>query len=97
MIERFPRFSGTKIATDARCDGHDVSIAVPAGRLHLDDVRAEIGEQDAAEWPRDVLRVLDDADAFQRKAHRSPNPRRAITTWRISADPPEIVDPTDAR
>ncbi len=39
----------------------------------------------------------DDAHASERSAHRSPSPRRAMTTWRISAEPPEIVEPTEAR
>ena len=79
-------------------DRHDVAVAVPGRRLDLDDVRAEVGEEHAAERPRDVLRVLDDAHALERQSVTAgPSPRRAMTTWRISAEPPEIVEPTDAR
>ena len=86
-----------EVTADSRRDGHDVPVAVTRGRLDLDDVRAEIGEEDTTQRPGDVLRVLDDANTFQRKAHRSPRPRRAMTVCRISAEPPEIVEPTDAR
>ena len=69
-----------EVAPDTRRDRQDVAVAVPGWWLDLDHVRAEIGQQHAAERPGDVLRVLDDAHAFERKAHRSPSPRRAITT-----------------
>ena len=72
-------------------------IAVAGRRLGLHDVGAEIGEQHAAQRAGDVLRVLDDTYALERQAHLSPSPRRAMTTCRISAEPPEIVEPTDAR
>ena len=74
-----------------------VPIAVACGGLDLDDVRTEVGEEDTAQRPGDVLRVLDDPNPCEREAHRRPNPRRAMTVCRISAEPPEIVEPTDAR
>ena len=80
-----------------RRDRHDVPIAVARGGLDLDDVRTEVGEEDTTQRPGDVLRVLDDPNPCERKAHRRPNPRRAMTVCRISAEPPEIVEPTDAR
>ncbi len=86
-----------EVAADAGRDRHHVSVAVAGGRLDLDDVGAEVGEEDAAQRPRDVLRVLDHAHAFEGERHLNPSPRRAMTTWRISAEPPEIVEPTDAR
>ncbi len=92
-----PAVQRDEVAADAGRDGHDVAVAVPGGRLDLDDVGAEICEEHAAERPGDVLRVLDDAHAFKRERHPSPSPRRAMTTCRISAEPPEIVEPTAAR
>ena len=92
-----PAVERDEVAADAGRDRHHVPVAVAGRRLDLDDVGAEVGEEHAAERAGDVLRVLDDAHAFEREAHRSPSPRRAMTTCRISAEPPEIVEPTDAR
>ena len=74
-----------------------MAVPVAGGRLDLDHLGAEVGEQDAAERAGDVLRVLDHADALERSAHDSPSPRRAITSCCTSAVPPEIVEPTAAR
>ena len=93
----FSAIEGHEVPTETRSYRQHVAICVPGGRLHLDHVRAQIGEKDAAERACNVLRILDDAHAFERQGHRSPSPRRAITSWRISAEPPEIVEPTDAR
>ena len=86
-----------EVAPDLRRDRHDVPIAVAPGRLDLDDVRAQVGEENATQRPGDVLRVLDDPNTCEGKAHRRPNPRRAMTVCKISAEPPEIVEPTDER
>ncbi len=92
-----PAVQRDEVAPDSRSDRHHVAVSVTAGRLDLHDIGPQIGEEDTAQRPRDVLGVLDHAHAFERQAHLSPNPRRAMTTWRISAEPPEIVEPTDAR
>ena len=86
-----------EVATDSGGDRQHVAVPVACGRLDLDHVRAQVGEEHAAERAGDVLRVLDHAHAFEGQRHLSPSPRRAMTTCRISADPPEMVEPTDAR
>ena len=92
-----PAIQRDEVAANARCRRQHVPVAVAGRRLDLHDLGAEIGEEHAAERPRDVLRVLDDAHALERQRHRSASPRRAMTICRISAEPPEIVEPTDAR
>ena len=92
-----PAVQRHEVAADLGPDRHHVPVAVPVRRLDLDDVRAEIGQQHPAERPRDVLRVLDHVNAFERQGHGRPSPLRPITSWRISAEPPEIVEPTDER
>ena len=96
-IGALPAVQRDEVAPDTWSDRHHVAVPVTAGRLHLHDVGPQIGEEHTAQRPRDVLRVLDDSHAFERQAHLSPSPRRAMTTCRISAEPPEIVEPTDAR
>jgi hypothetical protein len=96
--ERLPRFSGTKKRPMPGAARHHVPVTVPARRLHLHDVRSEIGEQDAAQRPGDVLRVLDDAQPSSGRLIASPSPRRAMTTWRISASRPRSSSrPTPGR
>ena len=87
---------GDEVAADPGRDGQDVPVAVTARRLDLDHLRTEVGQKDAAERARDVLGVLDDSHPAQRagQGHRSPRPRRAITSCWTSAVPPEIVEPT---
>ena len=63
-----------EVAPDAGRDRHHVPVAVARGRLDLDDVGAEVGEEHAAERPRDVLRVLDDAHAFEGERSSQPQP-----------------------
>ena len=92
-----PAVQRDEVAADTRCRRQHVPVAVAGRRLDLHDLGAEVGEEHAAERPCDVLRVLDDAHTLQRQRHRSASPRRAMTTCRISAEPPEIVEPTDAR
>ena len=92
-----PAVQRDEVAPDSGSDRQHVAVPVAAGRLGLHDVGPQIGEEHAAQRPCDVLRVLDDAHACERQAHLSPSPRRAMTTCRISAEPPEIVEPTDAR
>ena len=92
-----PAVQRDEVAAEPGRDRQHVAVAVAGRRLDLHDLGAEVGEEHAAERPGDVLRVLDDAHAVERQRHRSPSPRRAMTTCRISAEPPEIVEPTDAR
>ena len=89
--------SGTKKRPSPGATGMHVPVSVARRRLDLDHVRPQIGEEQAAERAGDVLSRLHDAHTLERKAHRRPSPRRAMTTCWISAVPPEIVEPTDAR
>ena len=84
-------------APDPRRNRHHLAVRVAPRRLDLDHVGAELREERARERPRHVLRDLDDAYPFERQAHRSPSPLRAITSCCTSAVPPAIVEPTEAR
>ncbi len=84
-------------AADAGRDRHHLAVRITVGRLYLDHLGAELGEERAGERACHVLSDLHDAHAFERQAHRSPSPRRAITSCCTSAVPPAIVEPTEAR
>ena len=58
---------------------------------------AELGKQRPRERPRHLLGDLHHAHSVERQAHRSPSPRRAITSCCTSDVPPAIVEPTEAR
>ena len=50
-------------------------MLIAVRRLHLDDVRAEVGEHAAEERGGHHLRELEDADAGERSAHALPSER----------------------
>ena len=72
-----PAVQRDEVAPDPGRDRHDVAVPVAGRRLDLDHVGAQVGEEHPAERPGDVLRVLDDPHAFERKASSRTQARAA--------------------
>ncbi len=72
-----PAVQRDEVAPDSGSDRQHVAVPVAAGRLGLHDIGPQIGEEHTAQRPRDVLRVLDDAHAFERQASPKAQARAA--------------------